>query len=202
MPEDHADAKEVGIWNPNGAGLLHKDTSRKTLVHAAQIEKIDDPIVEPYKAYEPQGFAPIAPVWRFREQYAGTYDETWVKTQHPFLPKDFDPRFYNVAHPALQFDPLLKGNEVVRAANMFPNRPDIWFNLPSLAFGAVATYDNGQVVRFPLFLDGLHLELLGDEPQVRLTWRVSAPWNGGITTVDVGSVDFASTGAGQSEVVA
>lgn len=190
LPDGHPDQGEVDIWNPIGPGTLHRETPRKAVLPAPQIEAVDDPIVDPYKVYQPQGYAPISPVWRFRERHAGTYDDTWAKTQHPFLPKDFDPAFYSVAHPSLQIKPLLRGDEVIRAANLFPGRPDITFSLPGLAFGAVVTYENGEAFRLPLVLDGVHLELLGQTPQVRLTWRISVPWNRGIRFLDLGEVNW------------
>jgi hypothetical protein len=190
VPDGHARSGDVDIWNPIGPGVLTSDTPTDQPIAAPQIEHADDPIINPFKAYKPQGFAPIAPVWRFREQYVGTYDETWLKTQHPFLPPDFDPQFYNVAHPQLRFAPFLNGDELIRAANMFPGRPDIAFYLPGLAFGAVATHDSGETVRSPMALDGVHLELLGAVPQVRLTWRTSFPWRDGIRTVDIGPLQF------------
>ncbi|MFM2388469.1 MAG: hypothetical protein RLZZ437_24 [Pseudomonadota bacterium] len=190
VPDGHPKTGEVDIWNPIGPGVLTADTPTDRPVAAPQIELADDPIINPFKAYKPQSFAPIAPVWRHREQYAGTYDETWIKTQHPFLPPDFDPQFYNVAHPQMRFAPFLRGDELIRTANMFPGRPDLAFYLPAIAFGAVATHGSGLTVRSPLALDGVHLELLGVVPQVRLTWRTSFPWRDGINTMDIGPLEF------------
>lgn len=198
LPAGHPKQGEVDIWNPIGPGVLTSDTPADRPVAASQIELSDDPIINPFKIYRPQGFAPIAPVWRYREQHVGTYDETWIKTQHPFLPPDFDPQFYNVAHPQLRFSPFLNGDELIRAANMFPGRPDVSFYLPGIAFGAVATHDDGLAIKAPLALDGVHLELLGTVPQVRLTWRTSFPWHDGIKTMDIGPLQFtpsAQTGA-------
>lgn len=189
---EHPESRDSNIWNPVGPGILHQDTPTEKPIHAPRIEHMDAPITDPFKSYQPQGLAPIAPVWRFREQYVGTYDQTWLETQHPFLPPDFDPQFYNVAHPALQFDPFLRGDELIRAANMFPGRPDLAFYLPHLAFGAVATHDSGKAVKTSMALDGVHLELLDEIPQVRLTWRASIPWRDGIKIIDLGPLNFSS----------
>ncbi len=202
LPEGHSDAGAVDVWNPVGPGVITPDTPRNITIAAPQIEHADRPITDPFERYQPQGFAPIAPVWRFREQHVGTYDDTWVKTQHPFLPPDFDPRFYNVAHPALQIDPFLRGDELVRIGNMFPGRPDLVFALPGLAFGAVATHDSGLSVKSPMVLDGVHLDLLGDVPQVRLTWRMSLPWRDGIRFMDVGPLDLAPAPPREAEAFA
>jgi hypothetical protein len=35
----------------------------------------------------------------------------------------------------------------------------------------------------PLAFDGIHIDLRAETPRVRLTWRQSFPWRGGIDTV-------------------
>ena len=42
----------------------------------------------------PACLAPIAPSWLPRRLFAGTYDERWQRTRAPYLPDDFDPRFF------------------------------------------------------------------------------------------------------------
>src|SRR5262249_28322459 len=45
----------------------------------------------------PAGFGFLSPSWHPRAQYAGTYDQAWEKTRAPFLPKDFDRRYFSAA---------------------------------------------------------------------------------------------------------
>lgn len=47
--------------------------------------------------YPPAGLGPIGKAWRPRRSLAGTYDNTWLKTQWPLPPKDFDYGFWNCA---------------------------------------------------------------------------------------------------------
>lgn len=57
----------------------------------------------------PACFAASAPHWMPRSQYAGTYDEQWQTTRAPYLPQDFDRRFFNMAHPDLVYPGYLQG---------------------------------------------------------------------------------------------
>jgi hypothetical protein len=77
----------------------------------------------------PQGFGFVAPHWIPRRSYAGTYDENWQKTRAPYLPEDFDPRFFNTAHPDLVFDRHLQGGELVVVVGASP-RGRLRFRLP------------------------------------------------------------------------
>lgn len=47
--------------------------------------------------YRPAGFGVIARHWAPRIALSGTYDNTWINTRWPLLPKDFDERFWNCA---------------------------------------------------------------------------------------------------------
>lgn len=66
----------------------------------------------------PVGFGFYSRAWQPRAAYAGTYDENWRKARSPLPPKDFDSRFYNGAHPDLQVDGYLRGDEVVTLINL------------------------------------------------------------------------------------
>jgi len=79
----------------------------------------------------PMGFGFIAPTWQPRVQYAGTYDDTWQHTRAPYMPKDFDPRFFNMAHPNLIYPGYLQGGELVRLENL-SERGNLTFSVPDL----------------------------------------------------------------------
>ncbi len=89
---------------------------------ARALPNLEDPtclIRHPSDTPAPVGFGPIAPFWEPRSSYAGTYDERWRKTRAPYWPLDFDPRFFQVAHPDLIAPGRLQGGEpvVVRGAS-------------------------------------------------------------------------------------
>jgi len=105
----------VGIGFPGGTG------SRKPA--DARLPNIEDPrnlIKTPKDRPAPAGYGYIAPSWEPRASYAGTYDGQWRKTRAPFLPEDFDPRFFQAAHPDLVFPGHLRGGEPVSLTNLTP----------------------------------------------------------------------------------
>lgn len=79
----------------------------------------------------PAGFAPVAPNWYPRIDYAGTYDEAWSQSRAPYLPLDYSQRFMNSAHPELVYPGFLKGGESVRISGMHPSG-ELHFNLPNV----------------------------------------------------------------------
>lgn len=187
-------SNDVYALNPLGPGVLNDKFADKGAAYPApQVDSPRQPITTPFEDYTPEGLAPIHPAWAFRQRFAGSYDETWVQTQHPFLPPDFDYHFYNCAHPTLTFGPYLEGTEYIRVAHLHPAFPQMGFFLPHRFFGAVASYRDASTLRSPMALDGVHLELLEEQPKLRLTWRIAFPWKTGIRFIDIGDVPLDST---------
>src|SRR5262249_37294671 len=58
---------------------------------------------------EPIGFGPVPRFAAERAQYAGTYDLHWMDNVLPFLPADFDDRYYLAAPRDQQLDALPEG---------------------------------------------------------------------------------------------
>jgi hypothetical protein len=58
--------------------------------------------------------------WLPRARHAGTFDKTWWADRRPRMPKDFNYRFFNGAHPDLQVKGYLAGNELVEMVNLTP----------------------------------------------------------------------------------
>ena len=111
---------DVHHENPLGPGLLdvrHGDP--ETPVQAHQLDDPDDPVTD-WRRHDarPQGFGLVSPWWRQRQQYAGTYDEAWLEKRHPLPPEDFDPRFWQCAHPDLIASPYLRGDEAYELSNL------------------------------------------------------------------------------------
>jgi hypothetical protein len=116
--------------NPVGTGFPGDPSSQATA--DARLPNIEDPrslIKTPKDRPRPAGYGCIAPSWEPRISYAGSYDETWRKTRAPYLPEDFDPRFFHAAHPDLIFPGYLKGGEPVAMTNLSP-KGERKFNLP------------------------------------------------------------------------
>jgi hypothetical protein len=69
--------------------------------------------------------------WLPRARYAGTFDKAWRAERSPRMPKDFNFRFYNGAHPDLQAKGYLAGNEPVELINLTPEG-HMRFSLPAV----------------------------------------------------------------------
>lgn len=67
----------------------------------------------------PVGFGVVGRGAQPRIAFAGTYDQRWLDDKFPFLPDDFDPRYFQSA-PADQQVTALRGGEVLRCTNMTP----------------------------------------------------------------------------------
>jgi hypothetical protein len=77
------------------------------------------------------GFGFYGRGWHPRAKYAGTYDEKYQKERAPRTPLDFSYSFYNAAHPVLQVDGYLRGDEEVELINLC-SEPRLRFRLPAI----------------------------------------------------------------------
>jgi hypothetical protein len=68
----------------------------------------------------PVGFGFYGRGWQPRLTLAGTYDERYRKERAPALPLDFSYAVFNGAHPDLQVEGYLRGDEEVELENLSP----------------------------------------------------------------------------------
>jgi hypothetical protein len=98
--------------NPIGYGFRGKRDSDEMV--GQPVPNLEDPaslIGSWNDTPAPACFAPIAPSWLPRRGFAGTYDEAWQRARAPYLPADFDHRFFQLASTELCFDRYLQGGE-------------------------------------------------------------------------------------------
>jgi len=99
--------------NPVGRGYYKQG---KQSVSGDSLPNIEDPKKLLSKRTDnpsPACFGFVSPVSKPRIDYAGTYDAVWQKERAPYLPKDFDKRFFNAAAPELTCQEYLLGGESV-----------------------------------------------------------------------------------------
>lgn len=171
--QTHPEPKKWAVEsrNPVGRGLIANPARPDfTNVLLPNLEDPSDLVVNARVRPKPVGFGYIAPRWVPRVHYAGTYDERWRETRFPLLPVDFDPRFFNNAHPDLISPSYFVGGESVRLTNA--SRDGILeFHVPEV--DVVATfYIDGSVTEKPCNLDTIVIE--PDQRRFTLTWRASA----------------------------
>lgn len=68
-----------------------------------------------------------------RQRYAGTYDQAWLRTQHPGFPTDVDSRLFHAAQPKQRLPTgFFTGQERFEVAGMHPDHPHLAGTLPDL----------------------------------------------------------------------
>jgi hypothetical protein len=156
--------------NPVGCGFSGKRKTRE--MNGLPLPNLEDPrklLQYSGDVVAPAGFGVISPNWQPRLSFAGTYDEHWQKHRAPYLPDDFDLRFFNMAHPDLIYPGYLQGGEPVNISGIGPHGP-LQFNLPTVGL-STDVYIKSRI-EHPLF----HLETLLIEPddlQLSMTWRAA-----------------------------
>jgi len=158
--------------NPVGCGFTGERPESE--INGMPLPNLENPasLIRQYNDRPVPGcFALSAPNWQPRLNYAGTYDEQWQQQRAPFLPTDFDSRFFNMAHEDLIYPGFLRGGEEVQITNMHPGG-DLHFILPSINFVSSILLDKQTIST------GFNLETLILEPnqtQMSLVWRSSVP---------------------------
>jgi hypothetical protein len=114
---------------------------------------------------------PIAASWLPRRQFAGTYDAAWQRNRAPYLPDDFDVRFFQCAAPELVFDRYLNAGEPVQLAGVMPDGP-VQFTIPDARL-AVSVTIAGTEEQPPVNLETLLIE--PDHNRASFTWRAAQP---------------------------
>jgi len=158
--------------NPVGTGFRSRMSGRK--LEDVVLPNLEDPgklISSPGDQPAPAGFGAIAPHWKPRPKYAGTYDDAWLRNRTPYLPDDFDPRFLQVAPEDQQVPGYLRGGEPVEIAGATPSGV-LRFTLPARRVDVLFRLDSGDERR-PAHLDTVILR--PDESRLVLVWRAALP---------------------------
>lgn len=158
--------------NPVGIGyrpLMNEDQLRDQPVPNTQ--EPGQPITSPKGNYRPMSLGPIGRSWAPRLGYAGTYDDRWLNETFPFLPADFDTRYYQAA-PEDQQMPYLVGGEHVILTNLSPSG-QLEFSLPAAQVPIVYLHRDRKRFDSQGALDSLVIDPEGT--QLTMTWRDNIP---------------------------
>ena len=105
------DESEHDAYLPNPVGRGWHKHLKNAWVDGTPLPNTEEPgkaVGFPSNKHEPMALGPLGRGWPQRARYAGTYDQQWLDDVFPFLPKDFDERYYQAA-PEDQQVPLPKG---------------------------------------------------------------------------------------------
>jgi hypothetical protein len=162
--------QEQEARNPVGLGFRARRSKRS--LYDCKLPNLEDPAHLMKTAHDrpdPTGFGVMGRYWQPRVTYAGTTDDTWMKTRCPLIPADFDDRYYNGAHPKLTYKGFLNGDEKVTVLNASPEGR-LGFNLPDQK-PRVHVVTVREKTPLELKLDTLVIE--PDEDKAVLVWRGS-----------------------------
>jgi hypothetical protein len=168
----HPDPARHVYFDRNHAGIgYHRQTEREFIdgTPLPNTEEISVPVTNPQGSYQPMSFGSIARAWVPRVKFTGTYDQNWLDNIFPFLPPDFDNRYYQAAPPDQQID-YPQGGEAVILENLTPTGT-LAFNLPRVKV-PVRYYPRGEDDReVQAVIDTIMIE--PDLERFTMTWRSS-----------------------------
>jgi hypothetical protein len=158
--------------NPSGTGYRSGLTSGPIDgTPMPNTEERKNPVKSPIGNYRPMSFGPIARGWQSRARFAGTYDDAWLENTFPFLPVDFDDRYFQCAPEDQQTD-YLRGGEEVTLVNLTPDGRRV-FQVPRWEMPVVFFRQDGEHVLAEPVVDTLYME--PDNERFVLLWRTHIP---------------------------
>ncbi len=158
--------------NPVGTGWA--STANRSLTAGLRLpntQAVDETIDSPFGDYAAMSFGPMGRGWPGRLEYGGTYDQKWIDNVFPFLPQDFDDRYYQMAPPDQQVAEINDGDEII-LANLTPGGKENFrlsgTELPVKIFrGRDEVFDGNLKPDTLLFAP--------EDRRFSLVWRVSLP---------------------------
>lgn len=135
------------------------------------IERPDDRVTAPRSRTAPIGFGCVARNALPRRKFVGTYDDAWRENMAPFLPADFDSRYFQCA-PLDQQLPSIRGGERIRCVNMSSDSV-VEYVLPNRAIPVAFRFADQKAVRRRAQIDTVILR--PHERQMCLVWRTRVP---------------------------
>jgi hypothetical protein len=166
------DKPPVFAENPFGLGFAAaRSGSRIDGLDLPLTEAPDDPVTSPFGAHRAMALGPIARVTPQRARFAGTYDDNWKDNIFPFLPPDFDERYYQCAPQDQHIAPPAPGTPVVIIGMTPQGREEFRLpdtNLPVLVF-------RGRELALDITLRPDTLAFDCEARQFTLAWRCEAP---------------------------
>ena len=169
-----ADEAKQKCYLPNHVGVGYHDNLNAQAIVGQPLpntEETGKPVNNPKGNYKPMAFGSLGRQLPERAKWAGTYDQKWLDETFPFLPKDFDERYFQAAPSDQQTDSLNSGEEV-ELINLTPRGRTV-FRLPTTEMPVMYFPWSGPRQEQPSILDTLIIE--PDLGRFQLVWRTSRP---------------------------
>ncbi len=160
------------VLNPVGCGWhKHLKSAWVDGKPLPNTEEVGKAVGHPSDKYKPMALGPLGRGWPQRARYSGTYDQKWMDEVFPFLPADFDERYYQAA-PEDQQLPLPKGPmEVVMSG--FTVDGVRQFVLPHFVAPVHVFPKRGEREDHTAMLDTVVFDT--DAHALTMSWRVARP---------------------------
>jgi hypothetical protein len=167
----HPDERQHRTYLQNPVGLGYHHVLDPYLVDGTPLpntEESNAPVMTPNGGYRPMAFGPVGRNFSPRCKFAGTYDQNWIDNVFPFLPTDFNPRYFQAAPEDQQVEKI-SGGEPVTLLNLTPDGRRV-FLLPSIDVPVVFFLHRGRE-EAKATIDTLTIE--PDAGRFCLVWRAS-----------------------------
>lgn len=155
--------------NPYGCGREELDGE----LPVPNLEQARDLISSPASKPDPVVIGPLPVGWPERMRYAGTYDQYYLRERWPWLPSDFDWRFFLEAPPDQQLrEGFWRGDERIEFRNLHPSISSVRSRLPAIAprlFIDIEHAGNASFSEIRLVLDTVTWN--AETGKLLLTWR-------------------------------
>jgi hypothetical protein len=160
------------LRNPVGTGWAQpRNQSRIPGLRLPATQAPGETITSPFGEYTPASFGPMGRGWPGRIEYGGTYDQAWIDDVFPFLPADFDERYFQMAPPDQQIDSPRAGTDVQLVGLTTSGREQFRLPLTELPI----TLFRGRETAFDGSLQPDTLLFDTDARILCLVWRLQAP---------------------------
>ena len=155
--------------NPVGRGWARTRNQRFIPgLRLPNTQAVGEEIRSPFGDYRPMSFGPMGRGWPGRIEYGGTYDQHWIDDVFPFLPGDFDERYFQMAPPDQQIDQP-RGGEEVQLVNLTPRGREV-FRLPGTALPIALFKGREKAFEEEVLPDTILLD--PENRRFSLVWRV------------------------------
>jgi hypothetical protein len=168
------DESEHDAYLPNPVGRGWHKHLKNAWVDGTPLpntEEVGQGVGFPRDKYQPMALGPLGRGWPQRARFAGTYDQQWLDEVFPFLPKDFDERYYQAAPLDQQLPPPKGSMEVL--LNSFTADGPRQFMLPHFDAPVHVFPKRGDREDLSAILDSIVFE--PDLERFTMSWRVARP---------------------------
>jgi hypothetical protein len=173
------DAAEHDAYSQNPVGRGWHKHLKSAWVDGRPLPNTEEPgkgVTAPSGKHRPMSLGPLGRGWPQRARFAGTYDQRWLDDVFPFLPADFDERYYQAA-PEEQQVALPKGPMEVLLSG-FTADGMRRFMLPYFDPPVHVFPKRAQRETFTAALDTIVFE--PDLERFTMAWRVARPLRKGL----------------------